>query len=185
MEPPFGLPWPLAKFLLRLPHNRRMAAIGRSYPGESSEPADIVALAHAYRRVAKLQLEACRRHDPMARAPFRLLALHAIELYLNALLRASGEPQAAVPVCSMISAPVPTALRLCSCACASEPRRISRTFRQRMTISSRATIPRDPGRQSSTGSPRPWPRSPTRCLRHYRGSALPVRMSGLNRAAKP
>lgn len=38
-------------------------------------------------------LQLARQGDPLSRAPFRLSAIHAIELYLNALLLAGGHDQ--------------------------------------------------------------------------------------------
>jgi len=59
------------------------------YPGELATPAD------QYRQAAQLLIQLGRRGKPLSRAPFRLAAIHAIELYLNALLLRSGlEPNA-------------------------------------------------------------------------------------------
>lgn len=43
-------------------------------------------LAEEYKNAALLLMQLARRGDPLSRAPFRLNAIHAIELYLNALL---------------------------------------------------------------------------------------------------
>ncbi|NEX92294.1 hypothetical protein G3573_05895 [Caulobacter sp. 17J65-9] len=53
-------------------------------------PEDLLRLADEYRRAAHLLLPAGQRGKPLSRAPFRLSALHAIELYLNALLLHRG-----------------------------------------------------------------------------------------------
>ena len=60
------------------------------YPGESAGPEDLFELAEEYRRAAEVALRLCQRGRPVSTAPFRLLTIHAIELYLNALLRSSG-----------------------------------------------------------------------------------------------
>lgn len=46
--------------------------------------------AKEYRRAAELPQVTGHRRKPLSRAPFRLLAIHAIELYLNALMLARG-----------------------------------------------------------------------------------------------
>jgi len=48
-------------------------------------------LAEEYRKAAHLLLQLGRRGDPLSRAPCRLSAIHAIELYLNALLLFMGQ----------------------------------------------------------------------------------------------
>jgi len=60
------------------------------YPGELAAPADVLALAGAYREAAIAIEGHGRKGDPISRAPYRLLAIHAIELYLNAHLLHSG-----------------------------------------------------------------------------------------------
>ena len=66
----------------------------RFYPGETATPQQILLLANEYRRAADILLQSGRRGEPLSWAPYRLVAIHAIELYLNALLRASGHPSA-------------------------------------------------------------------------------------------
>lgn len=61
-----------------------------TYPGEAATPQQVVALADEYRRAAEALLATGRRRDPLSRAPYRLVAIHAIELYLNALLLSDG-----------------------------------------------------------------------------------------------
>jgi hypothetical protein len=51
-------------------------------------------LAEEYRKAAQFLQQLARRGDPISRAPFRLSAIHAIELYLNALLLSGGHEQA-------------------------------------------------------------------------------------------
>ena len=62
------------------------------YPGESATPRQFVLLADEYHRAAVALMEIGRRGQPLSRAPYRLVAIHAIELYLNALVLASGHP---------------------------------------------------------------------------------------------
>lgn len=57
-----------------------------TYPGDLATPHDIHRLAEEYRRAAHHLLALGRRGDPLSRAPCRLSAIHAIELYLNAFL---------------------------------------------------------------------------------------------------
>jgi hypothetical protein len=64
--------------------------ISSPYPGELATPAEIRCLADEYRKAAQLLLQLGRSGRPLSRAPFRLSAIHAIELYLNALLLHSG-----------------------------------------------------------------------------------------------
>lgn len=63
-----------------------------SYPGSTATPEHIVALAEEYRRAAVALIRAGRKGEPLSRAPGRLCAIHAIELYLNAFLLAGGTP---------------------------------------------------------------------------------------------
>jgi hypothetical protein len=60
------------------------------YPGESAEPGEILRLADSYREAALALAELGTRGDPVSRAPYRNAAIHAIELYLNALLLRAG-----------------------------------------------------------------------------------------------
>lgn len=62
----------------------------KTYPGDLATPDEIRRLAEEYRRAAHHLVELGRRADPLSRAPFRLSAIHAIELYLNALLLHQG-----------------------------------------------------------------------------------------------
>ena len=61
-----------------------------SYPGESATAAEVSSLADEYRLAALLLLESGRPKEPKSRAPFRMVAIHAVELYLNAFLLSSG-----------------------------------------------------------------------------------------------
>lgn len=56
------------------------------YPGEAATPLEIQRMAEEYRRAAELLLPTGRRGNPLSHAPFRLCAIHAVELYLNAFL---------------------------------------------------------------------------------------------------
>jgi hypothetical protein len=60
------------------------------YPGETATPRQVVCLADEYRQAADALLANGRRGAPRSRAPYRFLAIHAIELYLNALLLTGG-----------------------------------------------------------------------------------------------
>lgn len=62
------------------------------YPGEAATPAELVRLADQYLVAARTLREIGRRGDPLSRAPYRLNAIHAIELYLNAYLLGAGHP---------------------------------------------------------------------------------------------
>lgn len=64
------------------------------YPGEAATPEQILALANEYRRAADVLVGNGRRGSPLSHAPYRLVAIHAIELYLNALLLATGQSSA-------------------------------------------------------------------------------------------
>jgi HEPN domain-containing protein len=60
------------------------------FPGETATARQIADLADSYRQAADALLSVGRRGDPLSRAPYRFVAIHAIELYLNALLLATG-----------------------------------------------------------------------------------------------
>jgi hypothetical protein len=66
------------------------------YPGETAAPEQLLRLADEYRRAAHLLRPSGRPGEQMSRAPFRLVAIHAIELYLNALLLHRGYPPSRV-----------------------------------------------------------------------------------------
>ncbi|WP_371054340.1 hypothetical protein [Rhodosalinus sp. K401] len=66
--------------------------ISRPYPGTNANPAEIFALAAEYHSAAEDLIRKGQPRQPMSRAPAQLCAIHAIELYLNAFLLASGEP---------------------------------------------------------------------------------------------
>jgi len=57
-----------------------------SYPGNSATPNQLLQLAAEYRKAAHALLPAGKKGNPLSRAPWRLITIHAIELYLNALL---------------------------------------------------------------------------------------------------
>lgn len=60
------------------------------YPGELASPQQIHQLVEEYRKAAHQLLKLGRPGKPLTRAPFRLSAIHAIELYLTALLLHRG-----------------------------------------------------------------------------------------------
>ena len=68
----------------------------RFYPGEKATAPQIFSLADEYRRSAEALLTIGRNGAPLSWAPYRLVAIHAIELYLNAYLIAAGHSQASV-----------------------------------------------------------------------------------------
>jgi HEPN domain-containing protein len=67
-----------------------------SYPGELAKPHDLVRLADEYRNAARVIATLGRPREPMSRAPYRLSAIHAVELYLNALLIHAGHEPASI-----------------------------------------------------------------------------------------
>lgn len=66
------------------------------YPGETASADQILRLAAEYRAAAHALRPLGRRGHPLSRAPFRLTAIHAIELYLNALLLHTGHDPAEI-----------------------------------------------------------------------------------------
>lgn len=62
------------------------------YPGELATTFQVLTLAHEYRNAAVHLAALGRPCEPLSRAPFRLAAIHAIELYLNAFLLNRGHP---------------------------------------------------------------------------------------------
>lgn len=64
--------------------------VDKAYPGDAATPAQVHALADEYRRASQTLLGLGRARAPLTRAPFRLTAIHAIELYLNAFLLRHG-----------------------------------------------------------------------------------------------
>ena len=67
-----------------------LAESRKLFPGELATPGEIRLLADEYRKAAHLLQRLGRTGEPLSRAPFRLAAIHAIELYLNALLLHRG-----------------------------------------------------------------------------------------------
>src|SRR5687767_1560370 len=60
------------------------------FPGDAATARQVLALAHEYRGAAEWLLRVGRPGEPLSLAPFRLVGIHAIELYLNALLIEQG-----------------------------------------------------------------------------------------------
>ena len=56
------------------------------YPGGEAAPKKLLLLAAEYRRAAETLSLTGRRKVPMSRWPYRLVAIHAVELYLTAYL---------------------------------------------------------------------------------------------------
>jgi hypothetical protein len=61
-----------------------------TYPGDLARPEDIQLLADEYKKAAQGLLPLGKKGKPLTRAPYRLVAIHAIELYLNAYLLRCG-----------------------------------------------------------------------------------------------
>ncbi|PDS75135.1 hypothetical protein [Rhizobium sp. L43] len=61
-----------------------------AYPGREASVHDILELASHYRTAAILLGECSPRGKPLSHTPRRFLALHSIELHLNAFLLAKG-----------------------------------------------------------------------------------------------
>ena len=64
------------------------------YPGHLATPTALLELAEEYRYAALQIAELGRKGDPISRAPYRLVAIHAVELYLNAMLLHAGHKPA-------------------------------------------------------------------------------------------
>jgi hypothetical protein len=77
------------KYFRQPSYNRHMM-VEQKYPGELASPQQIQELAEEYHRAANQLLTLGRPGKPLTRAPFRLSALQAIELYLTALLLHRG-----------------------------------------------------------------------------------------------
>jgi hypothetical protein len=74
-------------------HTTRMKdEIPKPFPGATASASEIFALAAEYHAAADCLILKGRPRQPISRAPARLCAIHAIELYLNAFLLAAGEP---------------------------------------------------------------------------------------------
>jgi hypothetical protein len=63
------------------------------YPGTTATKEQVLRLAEEYRKAAKFLQDLAQPGDPISRSPFRLSAIHAIELYLNALLMSGKHDQ--------------------------------------------------------------------------------------------
>lgn len=62
----------------------------KPYPGEAANAQQLLDLAEEFRRAAEVLRGNHRKRAVVSSAPFRLSAIHALELYLSAVLRASG-----------------------------------------------------------------------------------------------
>ena len=60
------------------------------YPGALASPSELLQLATEYHQAAKFLVTRGCRGRPTSRAPYRLVAIHAVELYLNAFLLHAG-----------------------------------------------------------------------------------------------
>ena len=61
------------------------------HPGDTLTPKQLLRLALAYHQAAKALLLLGGKGNSLSRAPWRLIAIHAVELYLNALLLHFGQ----------------------------------------------------------------------------------------------
>lgn len=64
------------------------------HPGEGASAGDLAKLAGEYRGAAETLRPTGRRRAPLSYWPYRLLAIHAIELYLSAYLLERGQTTA-------------------------------------------------------------------------------------------
>ena len=62
----------------------------KRHPGEPASPQQVLSLADEYRRASNGLYELRRKRRPLSLAPSRLTAIHAIELYLTAMLLSRG-----------------------------------------------------------------------------------------------
>lgn len=67
-----------------------MSDADNPYPGALAGSSEVLQLAREYHEAARLLATRGRRRQPVSRAPYRLAAIHAVELYLNAFLLHSG-----------------------------------------------------------------------------------------------
>jgi HEPN domain-containing protein len=65
-------------------------SVAAQYPGETTTSTELLQLADEYRVAAQALEKLGRAGVPFSRSPYRLNAIHAIELYLNALLLHAG-----------------------------------------------------------------------------------------------
>ncbi|WP_436637644.1 hypothetical protein [Microbaculum sp. FT89] len=61
------------------------------YPGDTASLSEIIELAEEFRLAANTLVTSGRKGKPLSRAPGRLVAIHAIELFLNAYLLHIGQ----------------------------------------------------------------------------------------------
>lgn len=67
-----------------------LQSVNDPYPGEAASAEQLLQLANEYRAAAHSLLGQGKPRKPLSRAPCRLTAIHAIELYFNALLLHKG-----------------------------------------------------------------------------------------------
>ena len=65
-------------------------SVDRPYPGEAASVQQLLSLANEYRVAAHTLRSQGLKGEPLSWAPCRLAAIHAIELYFNALLLHKG-----------------------------------------------------------------------------------------------
>ena len=67
-----------------------LQSVTTPYPGETASAKQLLMLAKEYHTAAHTLFAQGRKGNPLSRAPCRLTAIHAIELYFNALLLHRG-----------------------------------------------------------------------------------------------
>jgi len=67
-----------------------LQSVTTPYPGEAASAEQLLMLAEEYHKAAQTLCAQGRKGEPLSRAPCRLTAIHAIELYFNALLLHTG-----------------------------------------------------------------------------------------------
>lgn len=72
------------------------ATIQQHYPGDTATAEAVLRLAEEYRKAAQVLIQQGRPGAPLTWAPCRLSAIHAIELFLSALLLHEGHAASAI-----------------------------------------------------------------------------------------
>ena len=73
-----------------------LQSVKNPYPGDAATAEQLLQLATEYRTAAHTLRSQSKKGKPLSRAPCRLAAIHAIELYLNSLLLRKGMESAKV-----------------------------------------------------------------------------------------
>jgi hypothetical protein len=83
-------PASLGKSLQLSVRQPQMATVAKLYPGDSATAREILELAAEYQKAAGHLASLGRKRRSISWNPFRLCAIHSVELYLNALLLHRG-----------------------------------------------------------------------------------------------